>query len=91
MVRQRERLRWSDGNDRTHPLQGQTTRSTGSGLGPEAETFIAPADSYKFDLSSDRHQQTATAFPATGASEAGNIFGNLQGTAGGRPRIDVFV
>jgi len=56
--------------------------------GPEAEPALRH-DSYKFDLSS-RCDEQGGRISGTGTEASRNIFGNLQGTAGGG-RIEVFV
>jgi hypothetical protein len=60
----------------------------GSGLGLKQSLHCA-SDSYKFDLSSDVTSQ-GDRISGNWSEASRNIFGNLQGTAGGG-RIDVFV
>src|ERR1700739_1672700 len=60
----------------------------GSGLGLKQNLHCA-SDSYKFDLSSDVTSQ-GDRISGNWSEASRNIFGNLQGTAGGG-RIDVFV
>ena len=54
-----------------------------------AQTLRCASDSYKFDLSSDVTSQGDRVSGSWGEASR-NIYGNLQGTAGGG-RIDVFV
>src|ERR1700719_3446844 len=61
---------------------------SGSGLGLKQNLHCA-SDSYKFDLSSDVTSQ-GDRISGNWREASRNIFGNLQGTAGGG-RIDVFV
>jgi hypothetical protein len=60
----------------------------GSGLGLKQSLHCA-SDSYKFDLASDVTSQ-GNRISGSWTEASRNIFGNLQGTAGGG-RIDVFV
>jgi hypothetical protein len=60
----------------------------GSGLGLKQNLHCA-SDSYKFDLSSDVTSQ-GDRISGNWSEASRNIFGNLQGTAGGG-KIDVFV
>jgi len=60
----------------------------GNGLGLKQNLHCA-SDSYKFDLSSDVTSQ-GDRISGNWSEASRNIFGNLQGTAGGG-RIDVFV
>jgi hypothetical protein len=60
----------------------------GTGLGLKQSLHCA-SDSYKFDLSSDVTSQ-GDRISGNWSEASRNIFGNLQGTAGGG-RIDVFV
>jgi hypothetical protein len=60
----------------------------GSGLGLKQNLHCA-SDSYKFDLSSDVTSQ-GDRISGNWSEASRNIFGNLQGTAGGG-QIDVFV
>ena len=60
----------------------------GSGLGLKQSLHCA-SDSYKFDLSSDVTSQ-GDRISGNWSEKSRNIFGNLQGTAGGG-QIDVFV
>jgi len=60
----------------------------GSGLGLKQNLHCA-SDSYKFDLSSDVTSQ-GDRISGNWSEKSRNIFGNLQGTAGGG-QIDVFV
>src|SRR6202011_2446215 len=60
----------------------------GSGLGLEQSLHCA-SDSYKFDLTSDVTSQ-GDRISGNWSEASRNIFGNLQGTAGGG-QIDVFV
>src|SRR5881275_1747570 len=60
----------------------------GSGMGLKQNLHCA-SDSYKFDLSSDVTSQ-GDRISGNWSEKSRNIFGNLQGTAGGG-RIDVFV
>ena len=60
----------------------------GSGLGLKQNLHCA-SDSYKFDLSSDVTSQ-GDRISGNWSERSRNIFGNLQGTAGGG-QIDVFV
>jgi hypothetical protein len=60
----------------------------GSGLGLKQSLHCA-SDSYKFDLSSDVTSQ-GDRISGNWSEASRNIFGNLQGTAGGG-QIDVFV
>src|SRR5688500_1053137 len=60
----------------------------GSGLGLRQNLHCA-SDSYKFDLSSDV-TSNGDRISGNGSEKSRNIFGNLQGTAGGG-QIDVFV
>jgi hypothetical protein len=60
----------------------------GSGLGLKQSLHCA-SDSYKFDLSSDVTSQ-GDRISGNWSESSRNIFGNLQGTAGGG-RIEVFV
>ncbi len=60
----------------------------GSGLGLKQNLHCA-SDSYKFDLSSDVISQ-GDRISGNWSEKSRNIFGNLQGTAGGG-QIDVFV
>ena len=60
----------------------------GNGLGLKQNLHCA-SDSYKFDLSSDVTSQ-GDRISGNWSEDSRNIFGNLQGTAGGG-RIDVFV
>jgi hypothetical protein len=60
----------------------------GSGLGLK-QTLRCASDSYKFDLSSDVTSQGDRIY-GNWSEASRNIFGNLQGTAGGG-QIDVFV
>ena len=60
----------------------------GNGLGLKQNLHCA-SDSYKFDLSSDVTSQ-GDHISGNWSEASRNIFGNLQGTAGGG-RIDVFV
>ena len=78
-------VRWLD---RAHPLQGglQGQRHR---LGPEAAALHCASDSYKFDLTSDVTSQ-GDRISGNWSEASRNIFGNLQGTAGGG-QIDVFV
>ena len=64
-----------------------TTRST-PGLGLKQNLHCA-SDSYKFDLSSDVTSQ-GDRISGNWSEKSRNIFGNLQGTAGGG-QIEVFV
>ncbi len=61
---------------------------SGSGLGLKQNLHCA-SDSYKFDLSSDVTSQ-GDRISGNWSEASRNIFGNLQGTAGGG-QIDVFV
>src|SRR5882672_9737259 len=60
----------------------------GNGLGLKQNLHCA-SDSYKFDLSSDVTSQ-GDRISGNWSEASRNVFGNLQGTAGGG-RIDVFV
>src|SRR5712672_2842497 len=60
----------------------------GTGLGLK-QTLRCASDSYKFDLSSDVTSQ-GDRISGNWSEASRNIFGNLQGTAGGG-QIDVFV
>ena len=60
----------------------------GTGLGLK-QTLRCASDSYKFDLSSDVTSQ-GDRISGNWSEASRNIFGNLQGTAGGG-KIDVFV
>jgi hypothetical protein len=60
----------------------------GNGLGLKQNLHCA-SDSYKFDLSSDVTSQ-GDRISGNWSEASRNIFGNLQGTAGGG-RIDIFV
>src|SRR5260221_7664961 len=60
----------------------------GSGLGLKQNLHCA-SDSYKFDLSSDVTSQ-GDRISGSWSEASRNVFGNLQGTAGGG-QIDVFV
>ena len=73
---------------RAHPLQGrlQGQRAPDSGL---KQNLHCASDSYKFDLSSDVTSQ-GERISGNWSEKSRNIFGNLQGTAGGG-QIDVFV
>jgi hypothetical protein len=61
---------------------------TGTGLGLKQNLHCA-SDSYKFDLSSDVTSQ-GDRISGNWSEKSRNIFGNLQGTAGGG-QIDLFV
>jgi hypothetical protein len=63
-------------------------RVNGSGLGLK-QTLRCASDSYKFDLSSDVTSQ-GDRISGNWSEASRNIFGNLQGTAGGG-QINVFV
>ena len=60
----------------------------GSGLGLK-QTLKCASDSYKFDLTSDVRSQ-GDRISGNWSEASRNVFGNLQGTAGGG-RIEVFV
>ena len=60
----------------------------GSGLGLK-QTLKCASDSYKFDLTSDVRSQ-GDRISGSWSEASRNVFGNLQGTAGGG-RIEVFV
>jgi hypothetical protein len=60
----------------------------GSGLGLK-QTLRCASDSYKFDLTSDVRSQ-GDRVSGSWSEASRNVFGNLQGTAGGG-RIEVFV
>jgi hypothetical protein len=60
----------------------------GSGLGLK-QTLRCASDSYKFDLTSDVRSQ-GDRISGSWSEASRNVFGNLQGTAGGG-RIEVFV
>ena len=63
-------------------------RVDGSGLGLK-QTLRCASDSYKFDLSSDVRSQ-GDRISGSWSEASRNVFGNLQGTAGGG-QIEVFV
>src|SRR5258708_32497754 len=63
-------------------------KANGTGLGLKQSLHCA-SDSYKFDLSSDVTSQ-GDRISGNWSEASRNIFGNLQGTAGGG-QIDVFV
>ena len=86
MVRQRHGRAFRR-NDRAHPLQG---RLQGQRHRPGLKQNLhCASDSYKFDLSSDVTSQ-GDRISGNWSEKSRNIFGNLQGTAGGG-QIDVFV
>jgi hypothetical protein len=60
----------------------------GSGMGLK-QTLKCASDSYKFDLTSDVRSQ-GDRISGSWSEASRNVFGNLQGTAGGG-RIEVFV
>ena len=60
----------------------------GSGLGLK-QTLKCASDSYKFDLTSDVRSQ-GDRISGSWSEASRNVFGNLQGTAGGG-QIDIFV
>jgi hypothetical protein len=77
----------SDGtNEHIHCKADYKVSSTGLGL---KQNLHCASDSYKFDLSSDVTSQ-GDRISGNWSEASRNIFGNLQGTAGGG-QIDVFV
>ena len=86
MVRQRHG-RAVRRHDRTHPLQGRL-QGQRHRLGLKQKLQCA-SDSYKFDLTSDVTSQ-GDRISGNWSEKSRNMFGNLQGTAGGG-RIEVFV
>ena len=78
----------SDGTNRAHPLQGRLTRSIRTAMSLKQNLDCA-SDSYKFDLTSDV-TSNGDRISGNWSEKSRNIFGNLQGTAGGGT-IEVFV
>jgi hypothetical protein len=76
----------SDGSSEQIRCRATYTVQSGTGL---HQTLRCASDSYKFDLSSDVTSQGDRVTGSWGEASR-NIYGNLQGTAGGG-RIDVFV
>jgi hypothetical protein len=76
----------SDGSSEQIRCRATYTVRSGTGL---HQTLRCASDSYKFDLSSDVTSQGDQVTGSWGEASR-NIYGNLQGTAGGG-RIDVFV
>ncbi len=82
-----ERWRWPTARPSTSAAR-PTTRSIRNGLGLK-QALDCASDSYKFDLTSDV-TSNGDRISGNWSETSRNIFGNLQGTAGGGT-IEVFV